>query len=185
MRCAASGPRGLNYYDGAVRSGNRIGSNRLRVDWISNQHCDRVDARKRNRYQPLAMTLLGYAAVYGFVDVASLILGAAIKGLGKTAIILIATAFSGIATVSLAQTFASGAEVSATYWWTTLIVWATLQSLILAAAAFRMLHLVSPTRIEPTTLNEQDQPQCGHVTVGMIDQGESAAALPRPSEVTG
>ena len=40
-------------FDGAVRSGNRIGSNRLRVDWISNQHCDRVDARKRNRYQPI------------------------------------------------------------------------------------------------------------------------------------
>ena len=33
--------------DGAMPSGNRIGSNRLRVDWISNQRCDRVDAQKK------------------------------------------------------------------------------------------------------------------------------------------
>lgn len=99
--------------------------------------------------QPLAVTLLGYAAVYGLADVASLILGASIKGIGRAFIILVATAVPGVVCVAAGWWFAPEGEPAVTHWWTVLLVWAGLQAAIIGTNVLQIcggdrMHLAAP-----------------------------------------
>ncbi|MCC9658414.1 MATE family efflux transporter [Rhodopirellula halodulae] len=104
-----------------------------------------VDAAERADIQPLAVQLMRYAAVYGLVDVASLLLAASMKGIGKSFSILIATAVPGIAVVGLGWLLVPGGSFSSatvddatvvTYWWSALVIWSAAQSAILAGSLF-------------------------------------------------
>ncbi|MEP4685820.1 MAG: MATE family efflux transporter, partial [Rhodopirellula bahusiensis] len=108
-----------------------------------------VAAQERIAIEPLAVRLMGYAAVYGLVDVASLILAAAAKGIGKSFVILISTAVPGFLVVAGGwwlthdgvfggRTLASEQQV-VTFWWSTLVLWSAAQAAILAGSLFWML----------------------------------------------
>ncbi|WP_283435060.1 MATE family efflux transporter [Neorhodopirellula lusitana] len=87
-----------------------------------------LDPIERSEIEPLAIILLRYAAVYCLVDVASLLLGAAAKGIGQTFILLTATAIPGVIAVGWGWWYSPSDELAVTHWWSVLIVWATLQA---------------------------------------------------------
>ncbi len=103
-----------------------------------------LSADQRETIEPLAITLLGYAAVYGFTDVASLLLGASVKGVGKTFVILVATAIPGAVCVGIGFALAPTATDAiapgvVTHWWSVLIAWSFIQALIMAVIIYRLL----------------------------------------------
>ncbi|TWT93614.1 MATE family efflux transporter [Neorhodopirellula pilleata] len=98
-----------------------------------------LDATQRDQIEPWATELLRYAAIYGLVDVASLLFGAAAKGIGKTFIILIATAIPGLVTVWLGHAFAPSGPSAVSHWWWVLIGWASVQTILVGYGVFRGL----------------------------------------------
>ncbi len=99
-----------------------------------------LPADQRQDLQPLAAQLLAYAAVYGIVDISSLVLGAAIKGIGKTFIVLFATALPGSISVVVGWTFAPTDASAVPYWWTVLILWAAFQAAIIGLGIARAVR---------------------------------------------
>ncbi|MFG0266124.1 MAG: MATE family efflux transporter [Rhodopirellula sp. JB055] len=108
-----------------------------------------VADQERTTIEPLAVRLMGYAAVYVLVDVASLVLAAAAKGIGKSFVILVSTAVPGFLVVTGGWwlthhgllgggTMASEQQV-VTFWWSTLVLWSAAQATILAGSLFWML----------------------------------------------
>lgn len=97
-----------------------------------------LEPSERNTIEPLAITLLGYAAVYGLADIAGLVLGASIKGIGRTFIILVATAIPGVACVAGGWWLEPTGEAAVTHWWLTLVTWAALQASIIGVSVLRI-----------------------------------------------
>ncbi|MCM2373672.1 MATE family efflux transporter [Aporhodopirellula aestuarii] len=120
-----------------------------------------LEAAQRVVIEPIAVTLLGYAAVYGFVDVASLLMGAAVKGIGKTSIILVATAVPGVLSVTLGYALAPDGEAAVTHWWTVLVVWAAAQSAIVGGGVVQLFgfrSVVAANRGRTVDDRDQEQP---------------------------
>ncbi|TWT54833.1 Multidrug resistance protein NorM [Rubripirellula amarantea] len=86
-----------------------------------------VDDMQRAEIEPLAARLLGFAAVYCLVDVSGLILAASAKSIGRTSLILVATAIPGFTCVAVGWFSSPSTDAAVTHWWTVLIGWATLQ----------------------------------------------------------
>lgn len=89
----------------------------------------RVSATQREIIEPLATRLLQFAAIYGIVDICSLILAASAKSMGRTPHILVATAIPGTLCTVVGWFVAPSGESATTFWWGILIVWAMLQLL--------------------------------------------------------
>ncbi|EMI53301.1 MATE family efflux transporter [Rhodopirellula sallentina] len=98
-----------------------------------------LTASERGEIEPVAVLLLRYAAVYGIFDVASMLLGASAKGIGKTFVILVATAVPGM--IAMLGGFALSPEGASAveHWWGVLIVWSLAQAGIIAIGMRRML----------------------------------------------
>ncbi|WP_153555820.1 MATE family efflux transporter [Roseimaritima sediminicola] len=99
-----------------------------------------LTAAERAEIEPLAVRLLRFAAVYAVADIAALLLAATIKGLGRTTVILVATALSGCLAVSLGWWLAPPEEAAAAHWWSVLVGWAALQAVLVGYATFRLLR---------------------------------------------
>ncbi|QDV62708.1 MATE family efflux transporter [Crateriforma conspicua] len=87
-----------------------------------------VDGDRRDQIHKIANVLMVYAAIYGIADIIGLLLGAAAKGLGRTTIILAATAGSGIAVVGSAWWIRPHDETAVSFWWSALVIWAVIQA---------------------------------------------------------
>jgi len=118
---------------------------------------DGLDVAQHRVIEPLAITLLGYAAIYGLVDIAGLILGAAVKGIGKTFILLIATAVPGALSVGLGRWSAPSGSGAAEHWWMVLIAWSFAQTVIIAISLLnwqsRATSEVEADQIDPRSLD--------------------------------
>ena len=89
---------------------------------------------ERSTVEPLAIKLMGFAALYCLADVAGLILGAAAKGIGKVASILVATVVPGVACVAYGVAFQPADAEATIFWWNVLISWASLQAIFIAVS---------------------------------------------------
>ncbi|QEG39251.1 Multidrug resistance protein NorM [Roseimaritima ulvae] len=106
-----------------------------------------VLAAQRSEIEPVATRLLGFAAVYCLFDVAGLTLAAAAKSIGKTTLLLTATAISGFVCVTIGWMHAPTNAAAVSYWWSVLIVWAALQFLGIAAGVW--VTLTKPSKSHP------------------------------------
>nr|WP_184304389.1 MATE family efflux transporter [Aporhodopirellula rubra] len=107
-----------------------------------------LEPQQQADIEPVAVTLLGYAAVYGVFDVASMLMGASVKAVGKTVIILVATAIPGALSIGFGIWFAPEGDTAVTHWWSVLVVWAMAQTGIIGAGVVQ-LFFVATHRVVP------------------------------------
>lgn len=103
--------------------------------WMLSISLGGLTPEELSRIEPLAVQLLGLAAIYGVLDTLALIISAILKGVSRTAVILFATLVSGLLAVGVGQWWAA----SAAAWWGILIAWAAIQFVMLAFSLY--LHL--------------------------------------------
>ncbi|MBB01237.1 MAG: multi antimicrobial extrusion protein MatE [Planctomyces sp.] len=103
---------------------------------------------------PLASRLLAFAAVYCLGETIVLLVAAALKGFGKTFIILAATVVASLLGVSLGYAWEPAGFAALFWWWTVMAGWAGTQAVILLLALRRSLsqfqeseQLVIPDRL--------------------------------------
>jgi len=102
--------------------------------WLLSLSLHNLTPADHERIYPIAETLLTYMSLYALADITALLLGAVLKGMGRTSILLAATAVPGALALLSGHSF-SGVEVQAVYqWWIIMIAWASLQSLLLCIA---------------------------------------------------
>lgn len=105
-----------------------------------------ISEQERAEIQPLAIRLMRFAAIYALVDVASLILAASAKGIGKSFVILVATAIPGVLVVAGGWLLApdgwlrtgsiAGEDQIVLHWWSALVLWSAAQAFVLAGSLF-------------------------------------------------
>ena len=109
-----------------------------------------LEPDERSMVEPLAIKLMGFAALYCLADVAGLILGAAAKGIGKVASILVATVVPGVACVAFGVAFQTADEGATIFWWNVLISWALLQAIFIAISVWMAFPLEARDRVVNT-----------------------------------
>ncbi|ELP31512.1 MATE efflux family protein [Rhodopirellula baltica SWK14] len=125
-----------------------------------------ISDEERAEIQPLAIRLMRFAAVYALVDVASLLLAASAKGIGKSFVILVATAVPGMLVVAGGWLLAPdgwlragslvGEDQIVIHWWSALVLWSTAQAFVLAGSLFWSTNALLPVRVGQAPPSQPD-----------------------------
>jgi len=89
---------------------------------------------------PLASRLLAYAALYCFGETVVLLTAAALKGMGRTFVILCATIVASLIAISVGYLFEPDGFSSLFWWWTIMVVWASIQAVMLTSSLWTQVR---------------------------------------------